>query len=66
MTIQQGDTLGPVGPLDLKATPEPEPEREEPPLADPFDLGIAATVSRRNLRAMAPMTSFRRRPSRYQ
>ncbi len=65
MTIQQGDTLGPVLP-DPDPEPEPELERQEAPAADPFDLGIAATVSGRNLRAMAPMTSFRRRPSRYQ
>jgi hypothetical protein len=70
MTIQRGDTLFDARPEDLEPEidpdPEPIPEAEETPPADPFDLGIAATVSRRNLRAMEPPTSFRRRPSRYQ
>lgn len=64
MTIERGDTLGPVLP-DPDPEPEQEVEREEAPAADPFDLGIAATVSGRNLRALQPTTSFQRRPSRY-
>lgn len=41
MTIERGDNLGPVLP---DPEPEPEPEREETPPADPFDLGIGATL----------------------
>lgn len=47
MTIERGDNLGPVLP-----DPDPEPEqqleleREETPPADPFDLGIGATLGR--------------------
>ena len=74
MTIERGDTLGPVLP---DPDPEPQPKMsiieklahdiagEEPAAADPFDLGIAATVSGRNLRALEATTSFQRRPSRY-
>ncbi len=64
MTIERGDTVGPALP-----DPEPEPEverQEEAPAAVPFDLGIGATVSPRNLQALAASTSFQRRPSRYQ
>ena len=74
MTIERGDTLGPVLP---DPDPEPQPKKMsiieklaqdiagEEPAADPFDLGIAATVSGRNLRALEATTSFQRRPSRY-
>ena len=72
MTIERGDTLGPV-------LPDPDPEPELPKMSVieklahdidgevpvPFDLGIAATVSGRNLRALEATTSFQRRPSRY-
>ena len=77
MTIERGDTLFDARPEDLQPEIDPDPEHEttaqeavrlakqsEP--SDPFDLGIGATVSRRNLRALEPTTSFRRRPSRYQ
>jgi hypothetical protein len=43
MTIERGDNLGP-------ALPDPQPEPEETPLADPFEpsdpfgLGIGATL----------------------
>jgi hypothetical protein len=70
--IEHGDKLGKIPP----AQPEPAPKRSEDldPLvpkqsepSDPFDLGIGATVSGRNLRALeAAGPSFRRRPSRYQ
>lgn len=43
MTIERGDNLGPVLP-DPEPEPEPELEREETPPADPFDLGIGATL----------------------
>ena len=45
MTIERGDNLGPVLPgQDPEPEPEPELEREETPPADPFDLGIGATL----------------------
>lgn len=45
MTIERGDNLGPVLPgPDPEPEPEPELEREETPPADPFDLGIGATL----------------------
>jgi hypothetical protein len=70
MTIERGDTLFDARPEDLEPRIDPDPElpQEAEPSEDPdpFDLGIGATVSRRNLRAMAPKTAFQRRPSRYQ
>ena len=43
MTIERGDNLGPVLP-DPDPEPKPEPQRQEAPAADPFDLGIGATL----------------------
>ena len=46
MTIEGGDTLGFF--IRRKPEPEPEPElepeQEETPPADPFELGIGATL----------------------
>ncbi len=75
MTIERGDTLFDARPEDLEPA-QPSPKMSiieklahdiagEEPAADPFDLGIAATVSGRNLRALEATTSFQRRPSRY-
>ena len=66
MTIERGDTMFDVRPEDLEPEVDPDPEPAKKPEPEPRDLGIAATLSRRSLRAMIATTSFRRRPSRYQ